>query len=144
MGIWNAHTSIGNIIGSIIPAAVITNGWSVIVIWSTQHFYLSYPFLFFPFVEFYFIFISVCLIAELFLCLYSAPGIIYFVRLKMLIMMSITQLCIFLNLPTLWQGMVVHCPRVHHCISRNSCFFDPCGMYVLWLSASVWQVLSFM
>eukprot|EP01147_Barroeca_monosierra_P003493 gene3493-8301_t len=27
MGIWNAHTSIGNIIGSIIPAAVITNGW---------------------------------------------------------------------------------------------------------------------
>ena len=27
MGIWNAHTSIGNILGNIIPAMVIGYGW---------------------------------------------------------------------------------------------------------------------
>ena len=27
MGIWNAHTSIGNILGNVIPAMVIGYGW---------------------------------------------------------------------------------------------------------------------
>jgi hypothetical protein len=27
MGIWNSHTSVGNILGAIIPGAVLAYGW---------------------------------------------------------------------------------------------------------------------
>jgi len=29
MGVWNAHTSIGNILGNVIPAALLGYGWLV-------------------------------------------------------------------------------------------------------------------